>query len=101
MLHKNHYVVRVVGSLVQDPSVPYIGEGRLVADSAPSGVRNMGLPSVHPAIPNNEEDAMTEATSRTDDDPVRDAFREVLGSGGSDQAMEEDDQDDEIVWNPR
>ena len=100
MLHKNHYVVRVVGSLVQDPSAPHISEGRLVTDSAPSGVRNMGLPSVL-AVPDNEEDAMTEATSRTDDDPVRDAFREVLGSGGSDQVMEEDDRDDEIVWNPR
>ena len=91
MLQNSHYVVRVARSLVQDPSVPCISERR------PSDVR---IPSVRPAVPDNEEDAMTEATSRTDDDPVRDAFREVLGSG-SNQAIEEDDQDDEIVWNPR
>ena len=36
---------------------------------------------------------MTERTSRTDDDPVGDAFRQVLDA--------DLDDDDEIVWNPR
>jgi hypothetical protein len=37
-----------------------------------------------------EEDARTETT-----DPVGDVFREVLGASSS------DDEQDEIVWNPR
>lgn len=43
-----------------------------------------------------EDDAMTEATSRTDDDIVNDAFK-FVGLGG----MEEEDDEDEIVWNPK
>lgn len=54
------------------------------------------------ADPDSEEDAMTEATSRTDDDPVRDAFRLALdGEGSNDDAEEEEDQDDQIVWDLR
>lgn len=43
-----------------------------------------------------EDDNMTE-TSRTDDDPVGDAFREALNGSDGD----EDEQEDEIVWRPR
>lgn len=47
-----------------------------------------------PPVAESDDDSMAE-TSRTDDDPVGDAFREALnGSDGKD----EDDQD-EIVWN--
>ena len=42
---------------------------------------------------------MTETTSRTDDDVVRDAFRFL---DASDRDVEEEEpQDDEIVWDPR
>jgi hypothetical protein len=36
-------------------------------------------------------------TSRTDDDPVSEAFRKVLDAKGEDDEQEED----EIVWDPR
>jgi len=45
------------------------------------------------SVNERDEDAMTERTSRTDDDPVGDAFRQVLDA--------DLDDDDEIVWNPR
>ncbi|KAI6014465.1 hypothetical protein BKA83DRAFT_4111127 [Pisolithus microcarpus] len=48
-----------------------------------------------------EDDAGTDVC-RTDDDPVGDAFREVLDnrvSSGSE--MDEDEDEDQIVWNPR
>ncbi|KAF9242266.1 hypothetical protein BU15DRAFT_72802 [Melanogaster broomeanus] len=46
-----------------------------------------------------EEDAMTDNTYRTDnDDPVGDAFREAL----EDHGASEDDEDGEVIlWNPR
>lgn len=45
-----------------------------------------------------EDDAMTEATSRTDDDIVNDAFKHL----GEDAMIEDDDDDEEqIVWNPK
>lgn len=44
--------------------------------------------------PEAEEDTRTEF-SRTTDDPVGDAFRQVLDSNS-----DEDDEEDEIVWNP-
>lgn len=47
------------------------------------------------AIP--DDDAMTTA-SRTTDDPVGDAFRQVLDASDEE---EEDDDDEEIVWDPR
>jgi protein SMG7 len=42
-----------------------------------------------------EEDAMSEMTSRTDEDPVRAAFAEVVDGSWS---AEDDDEDDEIVY---
>ncbi|KAL0945768.1 hypothetical protein HGRIS_012057 [Hohenbuehelia grisea] len=45
-----------------------------------------------------EDDSLTENTSRTDDDPVGDAFRQVLGD---EELGDEDEDEDEIVWNPR
>lgn len=41
-----------------------------------------------------DEDDMTEITSRTDDDVVRDAFRFL-------DTSDNEERDDEIVWNPR
>lgn len=43
---------------------------------------------------------MTE-TSRTDDDPVGDAFRQALDGSDAGVEIEEEEQEDEIVWNPR
>ena len=45
----------------------------------------------------HDDDNMTELTSRTDEEVVRDAFR-VLDTRFSDTSTEEDD---EIVWDPR
>lgn len=45
----------------------------------------------------NDDDNMTEETSRTDDDVLRDAFQFLHASAEND----EEEQDDEIVWDPR
>jgi protein SMG7 len=45
-----------------------------------------------------DDDNMTERTSRTDDDVVRDAFK-FLNTEGDIEDMDEDE--DEIVWDPR
>jgi protein SMG7 len=45
-----------------------------------------------------DDDNMTEGTSRTDDDVVRDAFK-FLNTEGDIEDMDEDE--DEIVWDPR
>src|ERR1700722_4814699 len=45
----------------------------------------------------SDDDDQTESTSRTEDDPVGDAFRQVLAA----ELEDDDDDDDEIVWNPR
>ncbi|KAG6333715.1 hypothetical protein ID866_5373 [Astraeus odoratus] len=49
-----------------------------------------------------DDDAMTD-TGRTDDDPVRDAFRQVLANDASseDEGIGDDEDADKIVWNPR
>lgn len=44
-----------------------------------------------------DEDDNISITTRTDDDPVRDAFKEALGSLEDNSA----DEDDRIVWQPR
>lgn len=50
-----------------------------------------------------DDDVMTEATSRTEDDPVGDAFRTALDQDsdvdGADDLV--DDDDEQIVWDPR
>jgi len=43
-----------------------------------------------------DEDQMTEFTSRTDEDVVRDAFKFLNNSDTAD-----DEEDEEIVWDPR
>ena len=43
-----------------------------------------------------DDDTMTDIT-RTEDDPVEAAFRTVLGASSE----LEDDEEDQIVWNPR
>ncbi|KAG9226609.1 hypothetical protein CCMSSC00406_0006166 [Pleurotus cornucopiae] len=51
----------------------------------------------------SDDDVMTEATSRTEDDPVGDAFRTALDQDsdvdGADDLV--DDDDEQIVWDPR
>jgi hypothetical protein len=66
-------------------------------EDAPSITRN-SQPN-QSDIGDREDDAMTE-TDRTDDDPVGDAFRQVLDGLNKDIDIDED-QEDEIVWNPR
>jgi hypothetical protein len=86
-------------SLVQSVSVLYVGEGQndAIQENTPSVVRHSR--SNQSDIGDHEDDAMTE-TSRTDDDPVGDAFRQVLDGSDRDVDIDED-QEDEIVWNPR
>lgn len=59
----------------------------------------------HPMVTSDQElddDEMTD-TGRTDDDPVGDAFRQVLDNHdlSENEEMEDDEDEDEIVWNPR
>lgn len=58
----------------------------------------------HPIVTSDQDlddDAMTD-TGRTDDDPVEDAFRQVLNNhDSSENDGVEDGDEDEIVWNPR
>ncbi|KAI0693694.1 hypothetical protein C8T65DRAFT_720824 [Cerioporus squamosus] len=66
-------------------------------------LRQPVVPRMPPTLPTHiphqphgletDDDNMTDIT-RTEDDPVDRAFREVLG------AAEEEDEEDEIVWNP-
>jgi hypothetical protein len=80
---RNEYVVKgpsPANGISHDHLTKTIGDGRF-------DIRNPK---------DRDEDAMTENTSRTDDDPVGDAFRHAL-----DADLEDDDGDDEIVWNPR
>lgn len=88
------------GSLVQSACVVYI-EGGMQSDAVhedhPAVVRE-DL-SNRSDIGDREDDNMTE-NSRTDDDPVGDAFRQVLDGSDRDVDMDED-QEDEIVWDPR
>ncbi|KAH9941546.1 hypothetical protein B0H21DRAFT_893308 [Amylocystis lapponica] len=52
-------------------------------------------------LTDTDEDNMTD-TTRTDDDPVRDAFREVLSfTPGDDHEENEEDEEDIVVWDPR
>jgi hypothetical protein len=99
VLRKNRYVAKPGESLVQSACVVYIGEegqGDIVQEDTPLPSRDEH--SIQSDIGDREDDAMTE-TSR--DDPVGDAFRQVLDGSDGDIDMEEEDQDDEIVWNPR
>jgi protein SMG7 len=47
-----------------------------------------------------DDDNMTEGTSRTDDDVVRDAFK-FLNTEEDVEDMDEEVEEDEIVWDPR
>ena len=74
---------------VDDPVIP-IRQQQLLAT-----IRDTSL-NLLPKDP--DDDNMTEQTSRTDDDVVRDAFR-FLNTEGDIEDMDEDE--DEIVWDPR
>lgn len=52
---------------------------------------------VSPRTREPEDDAMTD-TTRTDDDPVGDAFREALDGR---RAVDDDEDGEVILWNPR
>ncbi|KAG6380081.1 hypothetical protein JVT61DRAFT_8163 [Boletus reticuloceps] len=64
---------------VPDQIIPYVSQGTSGRENDP------------------EDDAMTD-TSRTDDDPVGDAFREALDGHGP---VDDEDDGEVILWNPR
>ena len=74
---------------VDDPVIP-IRQQQLLATIRDT---SLGLLSKNP-----DDDNMTEHTSRTDDDVVRDAFR-FLNTEGDSEDM--DEEEDEIVWDLR
>jgi protein SMG7 len=77
------------GHSVADANVP-IHQQQLLAT-----IRDNSL-DLHPKRDPDADD-MTELTSRTDDDPVRDAFKFLNTS----EDIVDDDEEDEIVWDPR
>lgn len=77
------------GHGVTDANVP-IRQQQLLAE-----IRDNSL-DLHPKRDSDADD-MTEFTSRTDDDPVRDAFKFLNTS----EDIVDDDEEDEIVWDPR
>ncbi|KAF8960934.1 hypothetical protein BDZ97DRAFT_1760391 [Flammula alnicola] len=77
-------------TVAEDANVP-IDQQELLAT-----IRDTSL-GLHPRR-NPDDDDMTEFTSRTDDDPVGDAFKFL---NTSEDVVDEDQQDDEIVWDPR
>lgn len=77
------------GHIVADTHVP-IHQQQLLAK-----IRDNSL-DLHPKRDPDADD-MTELTSRTDDDPVRDAFKFLNTS----EDIVDDDEEDEIVWDPR
>jgi len=76
---------------VADANVPIHQQQLLVK------IRDNSL-DLHPKRDSDADD-MTELTSRTDDDPVRDAFKFLNTSEDID--IVDDDEEDEIVWDPR
>ena len=79
--------VSAISSADTDESVPQVADQ--IIPYAPQDVLR---PAKEP-----EDDAMTD-TSQTDDDPVGDAFREVL----DDRRVTDDEEDGEVIlWNPR
>ncbi|KAF4608178.1 hypothetical protein EYR40_000522 [Pleurotus pulmonarius] len=62
-------------------------------------IRDERLPSDNAK---RDDDVMTEATSRTEDDPVGDAFRTALDQDGDGDGVDGiDDDEEQIVWDPR
>jgi len=77
------------GNSVTDANVPIHQQQLLVK------IRDNSL-DLHPKQDSDADD-MTEFTSRTDDDPVRDAFKFLNTS----EDIVDDDEEDQIVWDPR
>lgn len=93
-LYGNRFVLKGVESVVQPLPIGRAGENSLPQQSSLfATIRDSSL-----IFRDSDEDAMTEQTSRTDDEVVRDAFKFL---DGSDRDVDTDDQDDEIVWDPR
>jgi protein SMG7 len=76
---------------VDNPVIPIRQQQQLLAT-----IRDTSL-DLLPKDP--DDDNMTEGTSRTDDDVVRDAFK-FLNTEGDVEDMD-DEEEDEIVWDPR
>lgn len=65
------------------------------AVSAPQQHLMANIRDLHPKR-DQDVDAMTELTSRTDDDPVRDAFKFL--NAADDNEEEDDFEEDEVVY---
>ena len=76
---------------VDDPVIPVRQQQQLLAT-----IRDTSLDLL---IKDPDDDNMTERTSRTDDEVVRDAFKFL--TEGDIEGMDEDEDEDEIVWDPR
>ena len=98
ILSEGKFIVKGLPESSKDPRPPLrlqnpINNGRPVAPRM-SPVLASRI-SYEPRPIDADEDNMTDIT-RTEDDPVEAAFRTVL-----DANVEDEDEEDEIVWNPR
>jgi hypothetical protein len=73
-----------------DPVIPIRQQQQLLAT-----IRDTSLDSLPK---DSDDDNMTERTSRTDDDVVRDAFKFL---NTEEDVEDSDEEEDEIVWDPR
>lgn len=92
-LRTNGFVAKAGGLVVQTPHVDYTGRQEDIVLPDFSSVNN-DEQSNSPKPCDRNDDIMTE-TSRTDDDPVGDAFRQVID--GSDGDID-DEEPDEVVY---
>ncbi|KAF8647537.1 hypothetical protein AX16_006644 [Volvariella volvacea WC 439] len=77
------------------PNSPIQRVGNVIVTSGVEEDSSVQSDSIQVVERSREEDAMTEATSKTDDDPIREAFQHL---DTSDQIDDEDDE--QIVWDP-
>jgi protein SMG7 len=111
LVHPNEEQLMRIADLLDDAKALVAMENSpVVLTNAIADSESTSAPGPNPstAFSNNrcevetDEDAMTETTSRTDDDPVGDAFRKALnGSDGEGDDDDDEVQEDEIVWNPK
>lgn len=106
VLHNNKFVLKGTEMEVQLPSPRYIPDRDSREHTSLVYEQNILSAAADGRFDLDEnldpdDDGMTE-TSRTDDDPVGDAFRKVLdGSDRDEEEDQEEEGDDQIVWDPR
>jgi hypothetical protein len=105
-VHPNEEQLMRIADLLQDAeALQAMEDSPIVLSNPPSALANVELtlaPELksYDRISDVDEDAMTETTSRTDDDPVGDAFRKAL-NGSDIDLNEEEEEEEQIVWNLR